>query len=185
MVGDTLLICRATLGKLLTMISYLGWSAAVNERAFFITVGFCSVVPLACLRDRVIYGGRHSMHGYTDSTSHVMKLLLSIFICLYNFPSCHSDGMHSPYTLASSTFFASSGFRDLQFPVFALISPLTFVSPTVFSSPVSFRSFRSRQLPNIDLFLSSFLHLHESGDDRRLALRASMMAMICGMIYDI
>ena len=38
MVGDTLLICRASLGKLLTMTSYLGWSAAVNQMAFSVTV---------------------------------------------------------------------------------------------------------------------------------------------------
>ena len=63
MVGDTFLICRASWGKLLTMISYLGWSAAVNQMAFFVTVGSRSVVPLACLRDRVIYGGRPSVHG--------------------------------------------------------------------------------------------------------------------------
>ena len=63
MVGDALLICRASLGKLLTMISYLGWSVAVNEMAFSVTGWSHSVVPLACLCDRVIYGGRPSVHG--------------------------------------------------------------------------------------------------------------------------
>ena len=38
MVGDTFLICRASWGKLLTMISYFGWSAAVNQMVFFVTV---------------------------------------------------------------------------------------------------------------------------------------------------